>query len=121
MLSLRGAADGMSLVVPHGDPVYYEARPRIAVPKDQLIAADAFFGMHPALAPLLPLWSSGKLGWVHASGLPAPHRSHFSAMEELEDAEPGCRAANRHRGDDRPVGRGRPDEVAEDRVSSLRA
>ena len=79
----------MSLVVPHGDPVYYEARPRIAVPKDQLIAADAFFGMHPALAPLLPLWSSGKLGWVHASGLPAPHRSHFSAMEELEDAAPG--------------------------------
>ena len=89
VLSLRGAADGMSLVVPHGDPVYYEARPRIAVPKDQLIAADAFFGMHPALAPLLPLWSSGKLGWVHASGLPAPNRSHFSAMEELEDAAPG--------------------------------
>jgi uncharacterized protein (DUF1501 family) len=89
VLSLRGAADGMSLVVPHGDPVYYEARPRIAIPKDQLIAADAFFGMHPALSPLLPLWSSGKLGWVHASGLPAPNRSHFSAMEELEDAAPG--------------------------------
>jgi uncharacterized protein (DUF1501 family) len=89
VLSLRGAADGMSLVVPHGDPVYYEARPRIAIPKDQLIAADSFFGMHPALAPLLPLWSSGKLGWVHASGLPAPNRSHFSAMEELEDAAPG--------------------------------
>ena len=89
VLSLRGAADGMSLVVPHGDPVYYEARPRIAIPKDQLLAADAFFGMHPALSPLLPLWSSGKLGWVHASGLPAPNRSHFSAMEELEDAAPG--------------------------------
>jgi uncharacterized protein (DUF1501 family) len=89
VLSLRGAADGMSLVVPHGDPVYYEARPRIAIPKDQLLAADAFFGMHPALAPLMPLWSSGKLGWVHASGLPAPNRSHFSAMEELEDAAPG--------------------------------
>jgi uncharacterized protein (DUF1501 family) len=89
VLSLRGAADGMSLVVPHGDPVYYEARPRIAVPKEKLIAADSFFGMHPALSPLLPLWSSGKLGWVHASGLPAPNRSHFSAMEELEDAAPG--------------------------------
>lgn len=89
VLSLRGAADGMSLVVPHGDPVYYQARPRIAVPKDQLLASDSFFGMHPALAPLMPLWSSGKLGWVHASGLPAPNRSHFSAMEELEDAAPG--------------------------------
>jgi uncharacterized protein (DUF1501 family) len=92
VLSLRGAADGMSLVVPHGDPVYYEARPRIAIPKDQLIAADGFFGMHPALSPLLPLWSTGKLGWVHASGLPAPNRSHFSAMEELEDAAPGSSA-----------------------------
>jgi uncharacterized protein (DUF1501 family) len=89
VLSLRGAADGMSLVVPHGDPVYYEARPRIAVPKDKLLGADSFFGMHPALAPLMPLWNSGKLGWVHASGLPAPNRSHFSAMEELEDAAPG--------------------------------
>ena len=89
VLSLRGAADGMSLVVPHGDPVYYEARPRIGIPKEQLLAADGFFGMHPALAPLMPLWSTGKLGWVHASGLPAPNRSHFSAMEELEDADPG--------------------------------
>jgi uncharacterized protein (DUF1501 family) len=89
VLSLRGAADGMSLVVPHGDPVYYEARPRIAIPQASLLAPDGFFGMHPALAPLMPLWSTGKLGWVHASGLPAPNRSHFSAMEELEDAEPG--------------------------------
>jgi len=91
VLSLRGAADGMSLVVPHGDPVYYQARPRIGIPQDQLLGADAFFGMHPALAPLMPLWSSGKLGWVHASGLPVPNRSHFSAMEELEDANPGSR------------------------------
>src|SRR3954453_3930962 len=89
VLSLRGAADGMSLVVPHGDPVYYQARPKIAIPQDQLIGADGFFGMHPALAPLMPLWSTGKLGWVHASALPAPNRSHFSAMEELEDAAPG--------------------------------
>jgi len=89
VLSLRGAADGMSLVVPHGDPVYYQARPRIAVPKDRLIGADGFFGMHPALAPLLPLWNTGQLGWVHAAGLPVPNRSHFSAMEELEDAAPG--------------------------------
>ena len=89
VLSLRRAADGMSLVVPHGDPVYYEARPRIAVPTDQLIAADAFFGMHPALAPLLPLWSSGKLGWVHAPGLPDPHRSHRPVTAGIGRDRPG--------------------------------
>jgi uncharacterized protein (DUF1501 family) len=89
VLSLRGAADGMSLVVPHGDPVYYSARPRLAIPADRLLARDAMFGLHPALAPLLPLWSSGRLAAVHATGLPAPNRSHFAAMEEVEDADPG--------------------------------
>ena len=89
VLSLRGAADGLSLVVPHGDPAYYAARPRIAIPQDKLLAADSFFGLHPNLAPLLPLWNAGKVAAVHATGLPAPNRSHFSAMEELEDADPG--------------------------------
>ncbi|WP_193604967.1 DUF1501 domain-containing protein [Nocardioides dongkuii] len=88
VVSLRGAADGLSLVVPHGDPAYYAARPRIAVPKQSLVAPDGFFGMHPAMAPLLPLWESGRLAAVHATGLPVANRSHFSAMEELEDADP---------------------------------
>ena len=89
VLSLRGAADGLSLVVPHADPVYYSARPRIAVPSDQLLAKDSMFGLHPQLAPLLPMWTAGKLAAVQATGLPAPNRSHFSAMEEVEDADPG--------------------------------
>ena len=86
VLSMRGAVDGMSLVVPHGDPAYYLARPSIAVPSDRLLAKDGFFGLHPALAPLLPWWTAGQMAAVHATGLPAPNRSHFSAMEELEDA-----------------------------------
>jgi uncharacterized protein (DUF1501 family) len=89
VLSLRGAADGLSLVVPHGDPAYYAARPTIAVPRERLLAADAMFGLHPSQAPLLPLWDAGRLAAVHATGLPAPNRSHFSAMEEVEDADPG--------------------------------
>jgi uncharacterized protein (DUF1501 family) len=91
VVSLRGAADGMSLVVPHGDPVYYKARPRIAVPADRLLAADAMFGLHPSFAPLLPMWTSGKMAAIHATGLPSPNRSHFSAMEAVEDADPGSR------------------------------
>jgi uncharacterized protein (DUF1501 family) len=89
VLSLRGAADGLSLVVPHGDPVYYQARPRIAIPADQLLARDGMFGLHPSLAPLLPMWTAGKLAAIHATGLPAPNRSHFAAMEEIEDASAG--------------------------------
>ncbi|MFC4785160.1 DUF1501 domain-containing protein [Nocardioides sp. MAHUQ-72] len=89
VLSLRGAADGLSLVVPHADPVYYSARPRLAVPADRLLVKDGQFGLHPELAPLVPLWESGRLAAVHATGLPAPNRSHFAAMEEVEDANPG--------------------------------
>ncbi|MBM7517884.1 DUF1501 domain-containing protein [Nocardioides nitrophenolicus] len=89
VLSMRGAVDGMSLVVPHADPVYYAARPRIAVPSARLVAKDAFFGLHPDLAPLLPWWNAGSMAAVHATGLPAPNRSHFAAIEEVEDADPG--------------------------------
>ncbi|MBO9521867.1 MAG: DUF1501 domain-containing protein [Nocardioidaceae bacterium] len=89
LLSLRGAADGLSLVVPHGDPAYYAARPRIAVPAANLLAKDAFFGLHPRLAPLLPLWNAGKVAAIHATGQPVVNRSHFDAMEKLEDANPG--------------------------------
>jgi uncharacterized protein (DUF1501 family) len=89
VLSLRGAADGLSLVVPHGDPVYYAARPRIAVPAASLLAKDGFFGLHPAMTALVPLWTAGKVAAVHATGLPVANRSHFAAMEEMEDADPG--------------------------------
>lgn len=92
VVSLRGAADGLSLVVPHGDPAYYRARPRIAVPSESLLAKDAMFGLHPQLSPLLPLWTSGRLAAIQATGLPVANRSHFSAMEELEDAAPGSTA-----------------------------
>ena len=47
------------------------------------------FGLHPAFEPLLPFWTAGKVAAVHATGLPAPNRSHFAAMEEVEDANPG--------------------------------
>jgi uncharacterized protein (DUF1501 family) len=88
VLSLRGGADGLSMVVPHGDPAYAPARPRIAVPAGQLLAADPMFGLHPAFAPLLPMWNAGRFAAVQAVGLPQPNRSHFAAMEEVEDADP---------------------------------
>ncbi len=89
VLSMRGACDGLSLVVPHADPAYYAARPNIAVPSETLLAKDGFFGLHPKLEPLLPFWTAGKVAAVHATGQPVPNRSHFEAMEELEDADPG--------------------------------
>ena len=89
VVSLRGGADGLSLVVPHGDPAYAPARPIIGIPTGSLLAKDAMFGLHPAFAPLLPMWNAGKFGAIHAVGLPQPNRSHFAAMEEVEDADLG--------------------------------
>ena len=89
VLSMRGGADGLSLVVPHSDRGYAAARPKIAVPTSTLLAKDSTFGLHPSLAPLLPMWNAGTFGAVHAVGLPQPNRSHFTAMEVVEDADPG--------------------------------
>jgi uncharacterized protein (DUF1501 family) len=89
VISLRGGFDGLSAIAPIGDAGYYTARPGIAVPKSQVIGGDGTFGLHPALAPLLPLWKSGKMAAVHAVGQPNPTRSHFAAMEAMENAAPG--------------------------------
>jgi uncharacterized protein (DUF1501 family) len=94
VLSLRGGADGLSLVVPRGadHDLLAAARPGIVVPETALIGGDTNFGLHPAFAPLLPMWDAGRFGAVHAVGLPAPNRSHFDAMIQVEDADPGSSA-----------------------------
>ncbi len=95
VLSLRGGADGLSLVVPRlpdDRDVLRRLRPGIAVPESSLVGGDTAFGLHPEFAPLLPMWQAGTFGAVHAVGLPAPNRSHFDAMEAIEDADPGSSA-----------------------------
>ena len=92
ILSLRGGFDGLQAVVPAAEPHhsnYLDLRPNVGIPSGQLIQLDGTFGMHPALAPLKPLYDSGAFGIVHAVGMAAPDRSHFSAMDELERAAPG--------------------------------
>jgi uncharacterized protein (DUF1501 family) len=89
VLSLRGGFDGLSAVVPRGDPAYYTLRPTIGIPRGALLGVDAMWGLHPRLAPLWPLWQSGRFGAVHAVGQADPTRSHFEAMAEMERAAPG--------------------------------
>ena len=89
VLSLRGGCDGLSFVVPVGEPDYYRARPNIAVPASRTLRLDAMFGLHPALRPLKPIWDARHLAIVQAVGQQHPTRSHFSAMEQMENAAPG--------------------------------
>jgi uncharacterized protein (DUF1501 family) len=91
----RGAADALNVVVPHGEAAYYRLRPNIAIPRPSLGAGaagaldlDGFFGLHPALAPMKPLWDMGILAPVHAVGSPSSTRSHFDAQDYMETGTP---------------------------------
>jgi uncharacterized protein (DUF1501 family) len=98
VIFLRGAVDGLSVVAPYAEPDYARYRPTIALPApgqtDGLLDLDGHFGLHPALASLMPMWSSGKLAFVHASGSPDPTRSHFDAQDYMESGTPGRKATS---------------------------
>jgi uncharacterized protein (DUF1501 family) len=88
----RGAADGLNVVVPHGDPAYYQLRSSIAIQPKDLIDLDGFYGLHPAMASLKPVWDRGHLAAVHACGSPDSSRSHFDAQDFMESGTPGVKA-----------------------------
>jgi len=91
---LRGAADGLNMVVPYGEEHYYLQRPELAIapPGKGAGAAldlDGFFGAHPALMPFKRLYDAKLLAAVHACGSPDPTHSHFDGMDYMERGLPG--------------------------------
>src|SRR5215475_4618516 len=98
VLFQRGAADGLNIVVPFGEPDYYRLRPTISIPQPRKGAADAaldldgFFALHPSLVPLTPLFQKNELAIVHAAGSPDPTRSHFDAQDFMESGTPGVKS-----------------------------
>ena len=100
VLFQRGAMDGLNAVVPFAEPNYYRLRPTIAIPQphsggaDAAIDLDGFFGLHPTLQPLQPLFQSGQLAIVQAVGSPDPTRSHFDAQDFMESGTPGIKATD---------------------------
>src|SRR5579864_1872090 len=104
VVMLRGAVDGLNVVIPYGDDAYYAARQTIAIAKPNVAAGaadgaaegtalplDGHFALHPALAALWPLWQEKQLAFVHAAGSPDPTRSHFDAQLFIENGTPGKR------------------------------
>ena len=88
----RGAADGLNVVIPYGDPAYYQLRTSIAIQPKELIDLDGFYGLHPAMASLKPIWDGGHLAAVHACGSPDTTRSHFDAQDYMESGTPGVKS-----------------------------
>ena len=87
----RGAADGLNIVVPYREKNYYSMRPSIAIPQKQVLDLDGFFGLHPSLATIQPLFSQGQLALIHAVGSPDMTRSHFDAQDYMESGTPGVK------------------------------
>jgi len=96
VLFQRGAADGLNIVVPHGESAYYSMRPSIAIPRPRgtegAIDLDGFFGLHPAMSAFKPLWDAKHLAIVHAAGSPDNTRSHFDAQDYMESGTPGVKS-----------------------------
>jgi uncharacterized protein (DUF1501 family) len=95
----RGAVDGLNVVVPYAEKAYYDARPSIAVPRPgsgegAALDLDGFFGLHPALEPLLPLFRDRSVAFVQAAGSPNPTRSHFDAQDFMESGTPGVKSTS---------------------------
>src|SRR5688572_7669294 len=95
----RGAVDGLSMIVPHGEADYYRARPTIAIRRpdggeEGALDLNGFFGFHPRLAPLKPIWDRRELAVVHACGSPESTRSHFDAQDYMESGTPGVKSTD---------------------------
>ncbi len=95
----RGAVDGLNMVVPFGEQRYYELRPSLGIPKpdgspQSVVDLDGFFGLHPSLAALKPMYDAQHLAIVDAVGSPDPTRSHFDAQDYMESGTPGLKATS---------------------------
>ncbi len=81
VLELSGGNDGLNTVVPYGDDAYYQARPKLGIPKGQVLKIDDHFGLHPSCEGMQRLFKEGSLAVVHGCSYPNPNLSHFTAME----------------------------------------
>ena len=92
VLFQRGAADGLNIVVPYTEKNYYAMRPSIAIQQKDLLDLDGFFGLHPAMASMKPLFDQGHLAAIHAAGSTDTTRSHFDAQDYMESGTPGVKS-----------------------------
>jgi uncharacterized protein (DUF1501 family) len=86
LIELKGGNDGLNTVVPYASPAYYALRPKLAIPRDQVVKLSDTAGLHPALEPLLPLWNGRELAVLQGVGYPEPNLSHFRSIEIWDTA-----------------------------------
>ena len=88
VLQLTGGNDFMNTLVPYSNPVYYDARPTVVIPQDEVLPINDELGFNPNLAPLKEMYDAGKVAIVQGIGYENSSRSHFRAMDIWHTCEP---------------------------------
>ena len=88
VVQLTGGNDFMNTLVPYSNPVYYDARPTVVIPQDEVLPINDQLGFNPNLAPLKEMYDAGKVAIVQGIGYENSSRSHFRAMDIWHTCEP---------------------------------
>lgn len=81
LVELKGGNDSLNTVIPYANPIYAQLRPTIGIKQDDVIRIDSQQGLHPSLAPLVPVWEKNELAIVQGVGYPDPNLSHFRSID----------------------------------------
>jgi uncharacterized protein (DUF1501 family) len=88
ILQLSGGNDALNTVIPYGNPLYFDNRPKVGIPADQVLPINDSIGFHPAMGPMKTLYDEGKMAIIQGIGYPNPSRSHFRSMDIWHTCEP---------------------------------
>ncbi len=86
VIQLAGGNDGLNTIIPFEDDLYFKLRPKLAIPKEQVLSLGGLTGLNPSLAPLKNLYDAGNLAIIQGVGYPNPNRSHFRSAEIWQTA-----------------------------------
>ena len=88
VIQLTGGNDYLNTIVPYNNALYYDSRPVISIPPDQVLPIDDQVGFNPGMTAIKQLWDEGKVAVVNGVGYFNPNRSHFRSMDIWHTAEP---------------------------------
>ena len=88
VIELFGGNDALNTIIPYNDGLYYDFRPNIGIPQEDIIKIDDQLGLNPNLEPFKHLWDKGNLAVINGIGYPNPNRSHFRSRDVWYTAEP---------------------------------
>ncbi len=86
LIRLDGGNDGLNTVVERGSSFYYNLRPTLGIPDNQLWPMSAQYGMPLNTNALQPLWDNGMMKVIFNVGYEPPNYSHFRSSDIIATA-----------------------------------